>query len=88
MSSRVIVDRQDEDTYFIRVLDEKGNYLIREVYPGQRERKGVTASRESLSTQIGGLNEESFLATPEDIKEVQSRIGFLQRKPCPVPRNY
>jgi len=33
MSSRR-VDCQDEDTYSIRVLDEKGNYLIREVYPG------------------------------------------------------
>lgn len=87
MRSRV-VRCQDEDTYYIRVLAEKGNDLIREVYPGWRARKGVNASRESLSTQIGGLNEESFLATLEDIKEVQSLIGFLQRKLYRVPRNY
>lgn len=29
-----LVSCQDEDTYYIRVLDEKGNDLIREVYPG------------------------------------------------------
>jgi len=27
-----LVSCQDEDTYYIRVLDEKGNDLIREVY--------------------------------------------------------
>jgi len=50
---------------------------------GKGKRKGVTASRESLSTQIEGLNEESFIvpATLEDIKEVQFLISSMETIP-------